>query len=39
MTEYEHKCIYITVAENKAKISVFLSKQRLNLSAVVLKIC
>ena len=39
MTEYEKKCIYIRVAENKAKIYKFLSKQRLDLSAAVLKIC
>lgn len=31
--------IYITVAENKAKIYKFLHKQKLNLSAAVLKIC
>lgn len=29
--------IYITVAENKANVYKFLSKQRLNLSAAVLK--
>lgn len=43
MTEYEKKCIYIyiyiRVAETKAKIYKFLYKQKLNLSAVVLKIC
>lgn len=39
MTEYEKKCIYIRVAENKTNIYKFLSKQRLNFSAVVLKMC
>lgn len=41
MTEYGKKYIYIysRVAEEKAKIHKFLSKQRLNLSAAVIKIC
>lgn len=39
MTEYGKKYIYSRVAEEKAKIYKFLSKQRLNLSAAVMKIC
>lgn len=39
MAEYEKKCVYIRVAENKAKIYKFWSKQRFKLSATLLKIC
>lgn len=40
MTEYgKNIYVYSRVAEEKAKIYTFLSKQRLNLSAAVIKIC